>query len=606
MDRFIVLLWRPEDQADSRRTREIAAGLQTRSQSWTVVMDAPGLRVLVRIQRGAEPVVTHMDGCEGVIVGAVFERGRESAGRSRSLPAADSVRIVRTAGESLIKDYWGNYVALWRDPATGAICILRDPCGGISCFMTRAQGIDVAFSCAEDIADIPGLSLSVDWRYLQTFILFNYFPSRFTGFTEIVELLPGERMVLYPGQEAAFSWAWNGPDIAADWKRQGFGDAREELRETTTACLTAWGATYRDIVIRLSGGLDSSIVLNLIRRTSNARITALHLIGGGADGRELEMARLAAAHAGVELIERLVDPGATDLRCMLEAPRLARPTKQILGLAADEAVSNVCDQVRADCVVAGHGGDTLFIQRSGARNMFADYLRLHGMGKDVWGAAYHTAMLLESSVWQVAGDAARTVLSGKAWKPFPFLDSPMWREDRVIRLDALAAIPPAYLSHPWFEDVKRLPTGKADHLAGIVALRTYQMMLGHGVTRDALLPLVSQPIVAFCLRTPTYVFGHGGVDRALERHAFADIIPRPIVQRTDKGAINSYLLQVTQRNLRFLRELILDGDLVKQDWIDRAAAERCLSPAYLAHGARMDEVYNLAVAEAWLRRWRVT
>ena len=45
----------------------------------------------------------------------------------------------------------------------------------------------------------------------------------------------------------------------------------------------------------------------------------------------------------------------------------------------------------------------------------------------------------------------------------------------------------------------------------------------HGVRLDAIHPFISQPLVEFSLRTPAFMFGDGGEDRALERRAFGDL-----------------------------------------------------------------------------------
>ena len=68
--------------------------------------------------------------------------------------------------------------------------------------------------------------------------------------------------------------------------------------------------------------------------------------------------------------------------------------------------------------------------------------------------------------------------------------------------------------------------------------------------------------------------------------------------------IDSSLLRMIERNLPFLRELTLDGEIARQDWIDRERIERALTPERLLSGTSLEDTLNLVVAEAWLRAWR--
>jgi hypothetical protein len=73
------------------------------------------------------------------------------------------------------------------------------------------------------------------------------------------------------------------------------------------------------------------------------------------------------------------------------------------------------------------------------------------------------------------------------------------------------------------------------------------------------------------------------------------------VSRRTKGEISEYALDVIVRNLPFLRELLLEGRLVKEGIIDRThpvflfSKERARDPGMIAH------IHDLIDIEAWLR-----
>jgi asparagine synthase (glutamine-hydrolysing) len=603
MDRFVAMIWEAKNPAAAWQINTWSEQLKRASSKWINVLDVPGLRVFSYHHRGDGPIVTRLDGEDGIVIGPLFERSAGRKGRVRALANANARRVVATRGDMLIKEYWGNYVALWRDREKRATTVLRDPCGAVPCFMTQQPGVDLLFAHAEDVADFQGLSFTIDWDYLQAFILFDYFVTEHSGLKEVKELLAGQRLEIGAGNLKHFSWAWNGADIAAHPNLQSFEEAKYELRATAEDCFAAWGTEYRDVVVRLSGGLDSSIVLNLLRRVSDTKITAMHLLGTGYERYEDRLAKLAAAHAQVELIEIPMNPRSADLRKMLVTPRIARPHMQIMGVEGEEIVTRLCGQLSADCLMAGHGGDVLFLQRASAKHVLTDYLRLNGLGPDTLRIGYEAATLQSHSVWKSLSGAFSATILRRPWQPFAFLDHELISKHRLLTARGVQTVQNTYMYHPWLHDAAKLPRGIADQVLGFLTLHNYYSRTGCGLTRDMLHPLLSQPIAELALRTPTYVLGHGGLDRALERQTFADLIPDEVFRRIGKGGISHYQLQSMPKNADFLREFILNGRLLAHDFLDRAKTERMLSPNYPVHGGGIEHVYQLAVLEAWVSSW---
>jgi asparagine synthase (glutamine-hydrolysing) len=604
MDRFVAMIW---DQADANRQAQVnvwSECLRRQSPKWMRVLDAPGLRVISYHHRGDGPVVTPLVGQDGIVIGPLFARGEEKKGRMLHFDRREGERIVASRGDNLIKNYWGNYVAIWRDADKRRTTVLRDPCGAVPCLMTKQVGVDLLFAHAEDVADLPGLSFAIDWNFLQGFILYDYFITKHTGLMEVKELLAGERLECDPQRENAFSWAWNGARHAASPDLQSFDDARDELRSTAEACFSAWGTEYNHIVVSVSGGLDSAILVNLLRRTSDTRITAIHYVGLGYEEYEVTLARAAAAKAGIELIEVEQDPNKHDLTSILHAPRIARPSMQMMAVLIDELSKGVANRVGADCFVIGQGGDNLFLQSSGARNVLADYVRLQGFGKHFWSACYNSAILERSSVWKSLRDAIEANLLRKRWRPFTFLEREEASKFRPLTTDAISTIPDEYKLHPWFTEAGHLPPGKAGHLAFIVALYNYYVRHGRGIGSDIVYPYFSQPITEWALKTPVFVLAHDGVDRAAQRAAFADLVPESIVRRTSKGGANHYSVQVIEHNANFFRDMIMNGELRSRGWLDNSRVERMTRQDYAVSGGGQTFLKQIAAAEAWLQCWR--
>jgi asparagine synthase (glutamine-hydrolysing) len=116
--------------------------------------------------------------------------------------------------------------------------------------------------------------------------------------------------------------------------------------------------------------------------------------------------------------------------------------------------------------------------------------------------------------------------------------------------------------------------------------------------------LLSQPVMEACLRIPTYVWITGGRDRSIARRAFTDVLPQAIVRRTQKGLVDRYNRRMLDKNAVFLREMLLDGLLVKAGLLDRAKIEEFTNASASSEGFEYNEVLRHHLCtEIWLRRW---
>jgi asparagine synthase (glutamine-hydrolysing) len=603
MNRFVAMIWDQDNAAQQTQVHLWALALRGRSPRWKQVLNAPGLAVFSYRHRGETAIVTEFAGAQGVAIGVVFAKGREREGRLRALTEEETVNVVTSGGEDLVRDFWGCYVALWRDAAQQRICVLRDPCGGVPCFVTQSHGVEILFAHAEDVADLRGVNLEINWDFVRAWLAFNLFITEHTGLAGVSEVLGGQRLVCaVGGRELRF--LWNGAEIAAGPTNGSFEEASADLRSITERCFTAWGGEYKRAVVALSGGLDSSIVLALLRQTSKGRLIAHHYVGRGYEGYELKLARLSAERAGVPLVENAVDPEQDDFEAIVSAQRLARPALQSIAVHADRLAAGVAEVSDADVFMTGQGGDNLFLQRGLAKQSLADYCRLHGLGNDFWAVAYDTSMLRRDTIWNVISEALLATIRPAEFEHYSFLQDAARMHSQLVRREALEDIADVYKLHPWLSARSGLPPGKSEHLQNVVALYGYYAVRGHGLERDVVLPFFSQPIVEFALRTPTYLFCASGLDRALERCAFGDLLPNDVLRRTSKGGVDSYLLQALRRNIGFVRSLIIDGEIVKRGWIDRDKLERMLTVEHTLHGSGATSIYRLVAAEGWISTWR--
>ena len=157
--------------------------------------------------------------------------------------------------------------------------------------------------------------------------------------------------------------------------------------------------------------------------------------------------------------------------------------------------------------------------------------------------------------------------------------------------------------HPLLRHPRGAPSGKLWHAHQLSQPFDFYDPLGREGDAERISPLFSQPILELCLRIPTYVLTHGGWDRAVARRAFYDDLPPAIRNRRNKGGIEEHLRCTLEHNRAFLREVLLDGALVRQGIVDRGRLAEVLSGGATRIAAGSGEILEYAGIESWLRRW---
>jgi len=120
---------------------------------------------------------------------------------------------------------------------------------------------------------------------------------------------------------------------------------------------------------------------------------------------------------------------------------------------------------------------------------------------------------------------------------------------------------------------------------------------------ELIAPLNAQPAIELFLRIPIHVHAEGGRDRGLARRAFAREVPAPILQRLWKDRAPGFHSELLLRNLDLVRELFLDGVLVREGLLDRAAVEAALAAGPAKTEVLPVEIYRHLDVEIWARYW---
>jgi asparagine synthase (glutamine-hydrolysing) len=354
----------------------------------------------------------------GAVLGRIFTRNIEQpeAAANVSFDEAEGSRIVASGGRRLLERYWGRYVAIVRNAVTDEVWVLRDPSGGFPCWYTSHAGIGIVCSDIEDCHRLEILPFTLNWSYITGLVAHAGLQVRDTALNEVSEVQAGERL-RFSGGSVQRSMEWNPVDIAHSAPLESADEAVDSLRSTTLGCVQSWAACYGGILHNLSGGLDSSIVLSCLKSApSRPRVTCLNYFTTGPNEDERHYARLMAQRAGVELVERELDPGSLRIEEILNLRCAPRPWFYMYELQHGVFEADLAARRGATGLFSGAGGDSVFYQAR-ADLAVTDYLFSHGFDRGLLSTAMDAARVARKSIWSLLWQAVRHRVLETEWDP---------------------------------------------------------------------------------------------------------------------------------------------------------------------------------------------
>jgi asparagine synthase (glutamine-hydrolysing) len=460
---------------------------------------------------------------------------------------------------------------------------------------TEINEVRLFFSFFPDCLTLGLRHFSVNWRFIARYLTkVNYTAE--TGLSEVTEIRCGECMVL-SRDSASRSMYWEPLAIARSHVIEDPLRASRALNRIVKACVHAWASEHQVLALRLSGGLDSSIVLGCLKDAPHRpTVVCINRYSAGADGDERDFARLAAEHAGCQLIELPRDP-TFRIEDALTAHASAAPSNYLMQLGQGRAEADMARASGATGIFTGTYGDQLFFGPN-AQLSVVDYLKRHPLSLNVFKVALSAARLEGRSIWSILAEALPAAFRTEEWDPVaasrPF-------DNLLDEATVRARQGDAQGETPWYSPLQYVPPGKQFHIHSLSSPDGYYSPFEKPNDPCYVSPLMSQPIVELCLRIPTYLLTSNGWDRELARRSFLQEVPARILRRRSKGGQEEYTTQVFSRNRQFMREIFLGGDLLAQGLLDRKKLSEALShrPSGVLKGtARMSKYLSI---ELWLR-----
>ena len=611
MFRFIAVVWNPlsVDQSATERFIEQQLAKFTHDDGtagyWELVHRRAGSAVFCA-RLPAHPRQVHgFENGFGVVIGTIFRGPKSMGGKSPSTlragaPSFDectAARIRATGGQWLVDAYWGNYAAFLHT-AENSVRVMRSPMSNLPVYKSQHHGVHILFSRLADFQALRVGVLSINWDYLPRCLTATN-DYKETGLNEVIELKSGEAWDIGPDKVSHIT-LWNPLLITLD-RIEDPEEAERELRNNIQACVLLWSSVYSRILVRLSGGLDSTIVLSCLREAGAAvDVTCLNGFFADAGSDERHFARIAAESASSELIEVAYSENVR-LERIFDVLPFPYPLTTFPGICSDQQEAEVTRDRRIDAVFDGTDGDTLFGQSAHIHST-TDYVRTHGLRGKLWETALDAARVQRLTIWRVLLSSIAQSVQLK-WNPF-YDEVPTYL---FLSPQVVSSVRKNDRFGFWTSAAESLgvPAGKAYHAYNLCNGYSipYDVFEDAALHPDFVSPLCSQPVIETALRIPLYLLSESrGVraDRPLARRAFAAEIPTQILHRRGKGTPTDYVTSVMRRNLDFIRAMLLDGVLMQRGYLHKKHIQDALSEIPSGRAEGIAPLFWILCIEAWI------
>ena len=504
--------------------------------------------------------------------------------------------------------------AIW-DERRGRLLLARDRLGKKP--LVYAQHGDFLYFASElkAIAALPAVPRAVDPQALHAYFVFQYVPAPRSIYRGFGKLLPGHYLDLHAGESPDLRprryWALR-PTNASPRFGGTYADARARLGELLTAAVAKRLIADVPLGAFLSGGVDSSVVVALMRALGVSPLRTFSI--GFPDPRydETRYARLVADRFKTEHHEHLVTPQAREILDTLSfhydepfADSSAIPTYYVARWARQ----------RVTVALTGDGGDECFggydryraaqlaerlavVPRPLRRGLSAlGRLLPHHRPRTASNRLYRFLSALE------AGPARRYLAWVNVFTPADLLAG--YRAEFAAALD---------FDEPWrwFDGLYGQWAGSATERAVLTDIHSYlpyDLLVKVDIASMACglecrCPLLDHELLEFAAGLPIeWRIGPRGGKRILKDWAKGRL-PAAVLRRRKMGfgvPIGSWLRWELQDLLRtnVLAADSLSRRVFSPDWLERLVEEHIRGRANHEH-----PLWALLTLELWSRRWR--
>jgi asparagine synthase (glutamine-hydrolysing) len=530
-----------------------------------------------------------------ILIGRVFSKSNYKALTQETYNTFSSASTYHWS-----QDYWGSYIEISYCYEEKTFKALRDPQGVLNFFYIKLPDNNIIFSSEISIL-YKALSLKAeyDWQYLSSFILYGDAYTQSTFHRSIKELPSGCSLSISRNSNN-LKYEWN-PLLSTKHTHP------DEIIETLYKSIEAWISPYENIILSLSGGVDSSSLAFCLKKAlrPSQKLTAVSIYHSQIkSSNELHYARAVCQETGIGLTEIELSGYLPFSPPKSKTFLPNKPSTQLLGLNFLEARANILSSFSPYLFVTGYAGDAIFMSSPPIKSI-VDYLfqkKISGIFVKIQELSTFYRKPYYEILEECLG-AIKEYLTSTQAKNYT-IDSEQnisWINNG-FRENSLSPI-----IHPAFNNFKtqRILPGKLEHITCICQMLAAGNLQGEAFNGvEYYYPFLDQPIIELALGFPSYDLYSKGYDRFPIRNAISTHFKTTTLWRKDKGNFTAFAQLGLRENLDYIFELTLKGAFVKSQLIDKHKLEAHILRVAAGYKESLQPLTRLIATETFLRAWR--
>ena len=519
------------------------------------------------------------------------------------------VHLYEAYGDDCWKRLRGMYaIALW-DKRRERLLLARDRMGQKPLYYYHDRDIFVFASEIKALLahpHVPRLSsfAATEGSALAQYLCYGYMPAPDTAFKNIFALPPATCLRVNAAGQRREQRYWALPPVARPDAQAAIADHIEPLREKLEEAVKLRLMSDVPLGAFLSGGLDSSLIVALMRRHSSAAVKTFSIGFEGDDSfDETPYAAQVAKALGTDHQTFRVRPEAMNLLADLVwrhdqpfADSSAIPTHLVSKLTREQVT----------VALTGDGGDELFAgyERFYAASLFQ---RMSVLPKPLWsGLSGLLALLPEGTAYDDKVKRARRFVKAAGMSvPDGFFDLV-----RVFSADLIREI--SATARPQSADFSRYIDASDDPVAGLLNanMRSYlpdDLLIkadrcSMAASLEARAPFLDHELVEYAATIPFNLKLNGALGKFILKKAARGILPDAIIDRRKHGfgiPLGAWL----RRDMTPVRDILLSRRARERGLWRSAVVERLIKEHHSGRRDHNRQLWALLTLEEWHRQF---
>jgi asparagine synthase (glutamine-hydrolysing) len=496
--------------------------------------------------------------------------------------------------------------AIW-DSRRRRLFLARDRVGIKPLYYCQTRDALYFASELKSIIVDPAVPREIELAAVRQFLSFFYVPGEMTLFQSIRKLLPG-CYLLWENGKTEIKQYWDLHFTEDRWAKS-FDEVVEELRELLTSTVRDHMIADVPVGVLLSGGVDSSAVLNLAVQQTGKRISTF-TVGFSGQGvvDERYYARLVSDqfgtdHYDISISEEDFWDFLPSYVWHMEEPVCEPPAVALhyLSKLAGEHVKVVLSGEGGDEAFAGYSNYLNMLRLERLRSVFGPAARVIGSGGELasrflgWGRINHYS----DSLGRPLSDHyfSRTSYAGTFFNRYA---------NRMLDPEFLEAAAPGLAQRTCanlLRPVKKcglleqmLYADTKTWLPDDLLVKADKMTMANSL--ELRVPLLDHAVLEFAASLPPeYKIQNGQTKRVLKA-VFASGLPQQILARKKVGFPVPYDSWLRGRLTNGVRDILLSDSALSRGYFRKSEVQRLLRTHQQTAGCSK-EVFSLLVLELW-------